>query len=144
MKKKLFIDLDDYDESRMQTLAYAFGNKSGKWDFDTIIEYAQGKQTWEAVKTHDEIYADTALINSYFNMGSSNLFNLLMHKAIEENVYGKSIFLFSGLDELQWHTLNKKMVDKAFRKNFLYVEKRNDSWSTWEQVDIDNLLKELL
>lgn len=146
--KRLFIEIDEREDSHLETLsvlgALMHGLEETKTFFDTVIDDAllKVKDVWSAVLEHDEIYCSTALIPRFgfgSSLGSGTLFNSLMYKASEENIEGKKIFIFREYDSIRWDELKYELVDKAFRKNFLYVQSKN--YEKWEQVDIDNLLK---
>lgn len=92
------------------------GDVDKLWKFNKILGVADRdfNVTWQAVKDADEIYIDSALINSYMNTGSGNIFNMLMHKAIDEKITDKSIFFFRDFESVKWHNLNKRLVEQVF------------------------------
>lgn len=149
--KRLFIEIDENDVSNLETLSrlgsMMHGFPNAETFFDTIIDDALSKssEVWDAIKEHDEIYCSTALIPLFglgSSLGSGTLFNGMMYKAIEENITDKKIFIFRDYDEIRWHELRGELVDKAFRKNFLYV--KDETYDKWLQVDIDKLIREEL
>jgi len=146
--KRIFVEIDDIDGDEIETWSrlaslIATGKTSDNF-FDEIMGdvFSKAEEVWEAVKTADEIYAATALIPHFGGYGGGTVFNNLMWKAMEENTEGKSVYLFRRYNEVRWDELDAKLVDKVFRKNFLYVHDEN--MDKWEQVDIDKLLKEEL
>jgi hypothetical protein len=150
--KRLFLEIDEIDNGHLETLASLGSHMCGYEDtqkpfFHTTIGEAafHVKETWQAVKDHSHIFVSTSLIPRYgygSSFGSGMLMNNLMYKAIEEGVEGKSLYFFNEYDNIRWDELEKDLVDKCFRKNFLYV--RDENFEKWEQVDIDKLIKEKL
>lgn len=148
--KRLFIEIDKADD-HVETLAYLGSSMHGleptESFFDTVLDEAlmKTRESWEAVKAHDEIYCSTALIPRFgmgSSLGSGSLFNALMFKAIEEGTEGKKIFMFREYSGIRWYELKRDLVDKAFRKNYLYT--KSEDGESWEQVDIDKLINEEL
>lgn len=102
---RLFIEYgQELDTGAMETLAIFLGHIHHKPDltyeafFDSIIVGAvnDSQATWDRIKLSDEIYMDTALYPLFggSDMGSPMLFNAMMHKAIEEKVIGKQVYIF--------------------------------------------------
>lgn len=148
--KKLFIENDSrFDESRMGTLSKLFDKNYLKSSFDIVITDASfnGPEVLKAILQCDEIYMDTALVYNPFG-DATTLFNNMMYYAIKENITGKSVYIFRQLDEVQWDGLKADFMDKAFKQNYLYViaKPNKDTFDTftWEQVDIDKLIKDQL
>jgi hypothetical protein len=152
MKKKLFLEIDKAEDGWLDTLSYLakhmfkLSDTEGSF-FDTVIEEAafHSKEVWKAVKEHDQIFASTSLIPRYGyggSFGSGTLMNNLMYKAIEENVEGKELYIFNTYEHIWWSELDRDLVDKCFRKNFLYTH--DEDHDNWIQVDVDKLLKDTL
>lgn len=151
--KRLFLEIDKATPDWIETLSinghYLFDkidSEEPKKFFDTIIEEAAFhiKEVWEAIKTHDQIFISSSLIPRYgfgSSFGSAMLMNNLMHKAIEEDIEGKQLYFFNQYSNIWWSELESELVDKCFRKNYLYTEDENGD--SWVQVDIDKLLKEI-
>lgn len=141
--KRLLIENDSkIDLSRIKHYIKDMGYNSDTFFNETIIEATMnGLETWAAIKRADEIYAESSLID-FMGISGGTLFNGMMYRAIEENVTDKKMFFFSNYEDIWWDNLNADLVDKAFRKNYLYVMSKN--WPGWEQVDIDKLIKDKL
>jgi len=151
--KRIFIEVDDEKESAdiIGTVANFTAASAGiaipadsLSFFDQIIYDAGGNamDAWEAIKSADEIYMSTYISPRWAgsDFGAPMLFNIMMYKAIEENITGKSIYIFNEYRSIHWDNIKGDYVDKAFRKNFLYTLDKDRN--NWEQVDIDKLIKE--
>lgn len=110
--------------------------------FDETVAFAWHKadNAWEAVKRADEIYANSGLVplcgyGTY--TGSVVVFDVMMQKAIDEGIEGKSVYFLREIDDIDWEAIDLKLLDVAFRKNYLYTIKD----LKFEQVDIDALLR---
>lgn len=153
--KRLFIEIDyKINTDHLETMANLFEMKDG-WNFyATITSAAHQADLTDLIKEMDEIYMDSALINSGYGIGSGTLFNQLMYRAIEEKITGKKVFIFRKYNEVQWYNLRAELVKKAFKDNELFVyievEKELPEYSIpvtvfeWEKVDIKKLIKEKL
>lgn len=145
--KRLFIEIDSLKEGKLKTDSSLASDMHGfemtQDFFDTIIDNAHKNKDkiLEALKIHDEIYASTALIPRGSET-SGDLFNGLMSYAISKGIEGKSVFLLRRFNDIFWGELEKDLVDKCFRKNFLYFH--GEDYEAWYQVDIDRLIKEKL
>lgn len=145
--KRLFIEIDELEARELATTEFHAANMHGLKDedfFDTVIDDAmfKTKELVQAIKDHDEIYCSTSLIPRYgfgSSIGSGNLFNQMMYKAIEDEIFGKKVFIMNEYDNIRWYNLKRDLVDKAFSRNFLYV--RDENFENWVQVDIDKLIK---
>lgn len=147
--KRVFIEnANRFDRSRMDTLSKLFGQDYRKFDKIVLNAALDTKRTLEAIKKADEIYIDSALVYNIVEGDASTLFNGMMYHAINEKMENKKVFIFRTYDHICWDGLKADLVDKAFRKNYLYVMAENDDDVThnsqWEQVDIDKLIKEKL
>lgn len=152
--KRLFVEIDKCKDGELETWAMMAALMHQLPDtpmyidnfFMTVIENAGHKaaEVWEAIKAHDEIYASTALVPraSYGGKsGNARLFDSLMKMVIDEKVTGKKVFLLREYKEIWWWgELELRLVDLAFRKNYLYVTDEHDE--TWVQVDTDRLIRE--
>lgn len=149
--KRLFIEIDPIKADELETWATSSVLMHGLPDdnalistfFDTVIDcaYRRGAEVWDAVKTHDEIYASTALIprGSYGgSTGAGALFNQLMDLSIKEKITGKKIFILRSYDEVMWDQLEPSLIKKALQKNDLFVQRDYD---TWEKINVAKLLK---
>lgn len=143
--KRLFIEISDEDKSKLSTQSCMASDMHGvemtENFFDTVITNANKnkKEILEALQTHDEIYAFTALIPQGYET-SGYLFNGLMKFAIDNKITGKSVFLLRKFKDIFWTELDEKLLNKCFVKNYLYFE--GDDFEKWHQVDIDRLLKD--
>lgn len=152
--KRLFVEDDEIlKEGEFRTnlrtciLTHGFTTlkKEDKF-FDTVIVDAlnKTKEVWEAIKSHDEIYASTALIPLFGgSYGSGMLFNNMMHKAIEEKLQGKKVYMLREKKSIRWDELKSTLLQGAFEHNELYVLSSEDDDRKWEKVDIAQLVGEI-
>jgi hypothetical protein len=117
------------------------GNTEYVFDMSLFDALYNGSEAWKAIKAHDEIYCSTSLVPLIGAMGSHTLFNGMMYRTIEEGVTGKKVYILNEYGNIQWDNLEAKLIGGAFKKNYLYVLAKDRN--TFEQVDIDNLLREL-
>ena len=112
--KRLFIESDVLKEDEFRTaqrrvalVLEETGKSFTKNVFDEKVDFAWHKpsEAWEAVKRADEIYGNTSLVplcgyGSY--TGSPVVMDVMMKKAIEENITGKSVIFLpaSSLSDL--------------------------------------------
>lgn len=142
MKKTLFIETDNkINEPWLKTLSFLFDKDYTTFDKMIINASTKGQEVLNAIVEADEIYVDSGLVYNPHGDGSI-LLNALMHKAVELGIEGKEVYFFRTLDQVNWFRLRKNLFDKTFKKNYLYVHGEKDNKYFWEQVDIDNLLKE--
>jgi len=144
--KRIFIDSDVIQDDEVGTAEYTIEiakGIQGDFTFDQVVGFAwhDGVPAWEAVKSADEIYANTSLVplcgyGSY--TGSVVVMDVMMEKAIAENITGKSIYFLRPFKDIDWEGIDMELVDKAFRKNYLYTL---ESDYKFEQVDIDSLIR---
>lgn len=148
--KRIFIESDILKESEVQSVLRSVddsgmmlvSHRNAKKFFDKIIGRAMFDfdGTWKHVKEADEIYISSAIIpidGCY--RGSPELFNGFMKLSIKENITGKKVYINRMRDSIHWRNLEKKLVNKCFKKNYLYALNGDHEF---EQVDIDKLLKE--
>lgn len=115
--------------------------------FDVVIDDAldRGPEAWKAIMGADEIYMSTAIVPKIGSggggYGSPALFNNMMYKAAEAGLENKKVFIYREYGAVRWENLRKELVDRAFKKNFLYVQSADGM--SWEQVDVDTLLREV-
>jgi len=141
-KKTLFIENEpEIDEHWLKTLSFLF--KTDYTKYDRIITNASnnGEETIKAIQEADKIFVSSGLAFRPWN-DPSILFNNMLYKALELGIEGKEVYFFRTLDQVNWFRLRKSNFDKVFKKNYLYVHGEKDNRYFWEQVDIDNLLRE--
>lgn len=150
--KRIFIDSDIVQEDELRTaqrrLSLIFEKSNIPYVdnvFDGVVDFAwhEADKAWTAVKSADEIYANSSLIplcgyGSY--TGSVVVMDVMMQKAIDEDVRGKSIYFLRSYDNIEWEGIDMSLIDKAFKHNFIYTLEFNDDYK-FEQVDIDKLIK---
>lgn len=148
-KKRLFIELEELDHDRMGTLI-KYLTRKGITKFDTVYDEVanydidQMKEVVEAIKSHDEIYADTALIDNWLSPVRAGMFfsNMIYQCVVKDGAEGKSVFIFRIYSGIIWNSISKHMLTEGFKKNYLYCLADGDDLAEFEQVDIDKLLKE--
>lgn len=134
MKKRLFLESDilHEDELRFVRRKVYFILKDlgeefdGKVVFDTTIDYAWHKldEVFEAVKSHDQIFADTSLmplISGHYS-GAPVIFNEMMKRVIEEGVEGKEVFILTPYDDVYFDDsmIDLELIPQAFKNNKLF------------------------
>ena len=145
--KRLFIEIDKDDTDTLTTNIRSVYFRSGLSNtdidesqvFDKIISEAgeNPQETFQAVMEHDEIYTSTALIPSYTNVSSADLFNTLMFQANKHGVKGKRLYILREFYRVQWDNLRYKLAKECFTNNQLFVEADGDGW---EEVSLEKLL----
>lgn len=153
MKKqpvRIFIEVDRLNEYSKWEIDAGIDACAQLWDtetkgfFDNIIYDARFYENlFEEIQKADEIYMNTAIqpLIGGTHMGSPELWNGMMELAIEHQLTGKKVYNARTYKDIEWRNLDKKLLDQAFKKNFLYVAA--EDYSKWEQVDIDKLLRSL-
>jgi len=142
--KTLFIETaEKFEKDWLETMSRAFNKNYNEDGFDTVVKKAAScPNLLELVSIHDEVYISSAFVINYIEP-SIMLFNSMMYKVAESDIRRKSLFIFRTFDAIHWDNLKMSLVDKAFKYNFLYVIKENEgTYNTWEQVDIDALIRE--
>lgn len=150
--KRIFIDSDFVQEDEVRscsrTLSYMFEENKIPFDknkiFDEVVSFAwhEGDKAWEAVKNAEEIYADSSLVplcgyGTY--TGSVVVMDVMMQKAIDESITGKSIFFFREEDDIHWDGIDLKLLVKAFENNKLFcIDKLHDNFIA---VDVKQIAK---
>lgn len=145
--KRIFIDSDSIDDSELRTAQrtlYRIKENVSEDVFDELVDFAwhHADEAWEAVKSADEIYANSSLIPlaGYGNYtGSVVVMDVMMEKALKEDIKGKSIYFMRPYEDIEWDGIDLELFDKAFRYNFIYTLEDHDHF---EQVDIDRVLRE--
>lgn len=126
--KRIFIDSDVIDEDEVDTalLRIGWAMQSDDIEFDEVVDFAwhEGEKAWEAVKSADEIYASTSLVplcgyGTY--TGSVVVFDVMMQKAIDENITGKSVFLLRSKEDIEWDGIDIQLMPEAFKNNKLFT-----------------------
>ena len=114
--------------------------------FDTCIDFAWHNipKTWDLVKKHDQIWADSSLMplsgGSY--IGSPLIFNKMMEKAIEEDIRGKDVFILRQLKDIYWGMIDLKLIKTAFKHNNLYfVTEEFDKVKKFTLKDLSSIKK---
>jgi len=139
--KTLFIETaEEFEKDWLETMSRAFNKNYNEDGFDIVIKSALScTNLLELISKHDEIYISTAFITNYIEH-SIMLFNSMMYKVAENDIRGKSLFIFRTFNAICWDNLKLSLLDKAFKHNFLYViEENTKTYNTWVQVDIDKL-----
>lgn len=131
--KRLFIETDILHESELKSAQRRVANiledagiPFGKDVFDETKDFAwhDADAAWEAVKRADEIYGDSALVplcgyGSY--TGAPVVMDVMMKKAIDENITGKSLFFLRAFKDIEWEGVDNKLMKIAFKKNKLFT-----------------------
>lgn len=143
--KRIFIDSDVIDEDEVDTalLRIGWAMQSDDIEFDEVVDFAwhEGEKAWESVKSADEIYASTSLVplcgyGTY--TGSVVVFDVMMQKAIDENVTGKSVFILRSKEDIEWDGIDVKLMPEAFKNNKLFTFEVDN----FVEVDIKSLVKQ--
>lgn len=154
--KRIFIDSDivqkDELNSAKREVFYALqdaGKEPENKDvFDQVVGRAwhDAEQAWEAVKSANEIYASTSLVplcgyGTY--TGSVVVFDVMMQKAIDEKITGKSIFFLRSYNDIEWIGIDLKLMPKAFKQNKLFTREYDEEYnSKFVEVDIKKLIRQ--
>lgn len=153
--KRIFIESDIVDDAQLRRLernVYNYWNNKGVVlpddIFDEVIDRAwhDPERAWNAIKEADEIYAVsslTPLLGYGTYTGAPVVFNTMMQKIIDTELTGKSLILQTSLDDIDWDDIDPELLDKAFKKNFMYVLEWNDAKKEYElnQIDINNIIR---
>src|SRR6478609_4289867 len=134
MIRRLFIDsavLQDDElrsaQRRIANMLEGAGIDFCEQVFDETKDFAwrDADKAWEAVKRCDEIYGNTSLVplagyGTY--TGSVVVMDVMMKKAVDENVTGKSVFFLRPFKDIEWDGINLKLLKKVFKtKNKLFT-----------------------
>lgn len=147
--RRLFIEVapsNDYNKWELESSLDGCQDLSGidgdNFWWKVVSEARFEPNLFQYIMEADEIYMSTAIMPLVYgtSIGSPELWNKMMKLAVEHNVTGKQIFNQRIYKDIEWGNLDKKLLDAAFKKNFLYVA--SDDSDKWEQVDIDKLLKQ--
>lgn len=113
--------------------------------FDETVDFAwhEPEKAWEAVLRADEIYGDSSLVplcgyGSY--TGSVVVMDVMMKKAIEQKIKGKSLIFLRKFKDLHWEGIDYKLLSKAFKNNKLFTLEYGTNYVLMP-VDIKNLIK---
>ena len=148
--KRIFIDSDKVDEDELETAEFRMelvflhdGKEIEQPIFHEVVSFAwhEGDKAWESVKSADEIYASTSLVplcgyGTY--TGSVVVMDVMMQRAIDENITGKSIFFLRSYKDVEWDGIDLKLMPKAFKHNKLFTLEDD----TFVEVNIKQLVKE--
>lgn len=115
--------------------------------FDEAVDFAwhEPEKVWEAVKRADEIYGDSSLVplcgfGSY--TGAPVVMDVMMQKAIDENITDKSLIFLRPFEEIEWDGIDYKLLPKAFKYNKLFTIELDTNYKI-VQVDIKKLVQKL-
>jgi len=127
MKKRLLLESDILHEDELRStqrqVYFILKGLGEEFDedtvFDTIIDYV-----FEAVKSHDQIFADTSLmplISGHYS-GAPVVFNEMMKRVIEEGVEGKEVFILRPYDDVYFDDsmIDLELIPQAFKNNKLF------------------------
>ena len=149
---RIFIEIDpdnEYNKSQLKSsmrgcLFLHDIDSDGERFFDRVICEARFEPNlFEYIRLADEIYMDSSLMPlvTYTRIGAPELWDTMMAKAAEAGLEKKSVYIKRELKDIDFENIDAELLDRVFRKNFLYVA--NYDTYRWEQVDIDSLLKRL-
>ena len=126
MKKRLFLESDILHEDELRStqrqVYFILKDLGEEFDedtvFDTTIDYAWHKldEVFEAVKFHDQIFANTSLmplISGHYS-GAPVIFNEMMKRVIEEGVEGKEVFILRAYDDVEFDDRHLKITSYSF------------------------------
>lgn len=137
--KRLFLENDNkLDLSRVKSYirdTFNYKDDPEKF-FDTILLEAtfNPMEAWEAVKSHDEIFAESSLIDM-MGVSGGTLFNNMMYHTIEAGLTGKKVYFFSSKEDIWWDNLERDLFEKAFLNNQLFtLESDKELGSQWVEI----------
>lgn len=153
--RRVFIDSDFIDEdevsSAKRTLYHILSDSGVQFNEDEPFNDVVGRawhepdKAWEVVKNSDEIYASTSLVplcgyGTY--TGSVVVMDVMMQKAIDEKIKGKSVYFLRQYKNIEWDGIDLKLLPKAFKNNKLYtLEYVDENYSqAFVEVDIKQVL----
>ncbi len=119
--KRIFLELDDIIDGLPDCVPQPCA----------IISYCSDdiKKTWEAIVSADEIYfSSTFLSNGKSVISSSEIFNLLMDKAIKDGLSGKSVYCCTLDAEINWQRIDEEFFNKLFYKDNMFFTRNENSW----------------
>lgn len=147
--KRLFIEVsktNDYNrwelESSLDACQDLSKNESSDFWWKVVDNARFEENLFQYISEADEIFMSTSIMPLVFgtDIGSPELWDAMLRLAIKNKITNKKVHIDRTLESIHWSNLNKKLLDKAFTKNYLYVA--SDDNEQWEQVDIDSLLRE--
>lgn len=151
--KRLFIESDVLQEDELSSsqcsVALYLESQNIPYNekdvFDEVVEYAwhEADKAWDAVKRADEIYASSGLVplcgyGSY--TGAPVVMDVMMKKAIEEKITGKSLIFLRDYKDVDWEQIDIKLMPKAFANNKLFTMEYDNGYKL-KPVDIEKLVK---
>lgn len=154
--RRMFIETDFLQEDELRSAKRSVREYLGENSipfsneiFDEVSDFAwqRGEAAWEAVKRCDEIYSDSSLVplSGYGTYtGSVVIMDVMMKKAIDENITGKSLYFLRDFEDIEWEGINYKLFKKCFGKgmNKLYTKKYDEEYNmTFELVDVSKMKK---
>lgn len=149
--KRLFIETDVLHESELhsaQRKVYRLLKNNGldfpKDVFDETVDFAwhEADKAWEAVKRCDEIYGDSSLTpllgyGSY--TGAPVVMDVMMQKAIDENITSKSLIFLRPFEDIEWDMIDMDLLKIAFVNNKLFTLEFDEDYKL-TPVDIERLV----
>jgi hypothetical protein len=154
--KRLFIESDVLQDDELHSAqrdvyeyltdhGINFENKKDVFDEICDFAYRKGESAWDFVKRCDEIYADSSLVpllgyGTY--TGSVVVMDVMMLKAIEENIIGKSVFFLREFDDIEWDGIDYKLFKKCFGngKNKLFTKSYDKDYNVdFIPVDVNKM-----
>lgn len=152
MKKRLFIDSDQIQDDelrRAKRRVSAILDKTKAPYCENVFDSTQGfawhqaKEAWEAVKNADEIYGDTSLVplSGYGTYtGSVVVMDVMMKKALDENIIGKQVFFLRPFMDIEWGGIDKKLLKQCFRhKNELFTLEFDGGEYHFAKVNVNDI-----
>lgn len=137
--KRLFIDsdviMDDEYHSSQRIVERILDKKKiaccpDVFDAKQDFAWHEADSAWLAVKAADEIYGNTSLVplcgyGSY--TGSPVVMNVMMKKAMDENVTGKRVYFLRPMKDIEFDQIDLDLLRLCFGKlNELYTTEFND------------------
>jgi len=150
--KRLFLETDVLQDDELRSAQREVANyledkgiRFSKDVFDEVKDFAwhKGEDAWEAVKRCDEIYSDSALVplcgyGSY--TGSVVVMDVMMKKAIDEKITGKSLFFLRSFKDIEWDGIDYKLFKKCFTKNKIYTLEHDADWNArFDLIDVSKV-----
>ncbi len=147
IKRRIFISSDLLNATEFRSAqfeVYDFAKMQGLTcvdrGFSQVLDFAWHdlEQTWEAVRSADEIYAISSLMPMAGGGGAPVIFNGMCERAVKENITGKSVIILNELKHVYWHLIDIKLMKQAFKKNDLYMY---NNTSDLIKIDITKIKK---
>lgn len=117
-----------------------FEGKKEEFFWKIICDARFEKKLFDYIKEADEVYMHTSIIPIVggTELGSPELWNGMMKKAIEAGLEGKKIFNANDYKNIYWSNVSKDLLKNAFSKNELFVA----DGLKWKKINIPTLLKD--